>query len=309
MDAELLVSPCPAELRPAALRILDAGLPQDQRAGFAEAVARIGAKDEAAWSGLFAAIGAKTPGGNVAVGGAAWVQVMAGNTAMVWPPPADCANADELLRAAADWCDRQSVSLAQLIVAEQDGYSSPRLEACGFARLAELVYMYAPLAGAPPAEATGGQDGVTFLPSGANHPARFAAVVEQTYEGTQDCPSLDGVRSMADVLAGYRAQGRHHPEHWYLVQTGGADVGVLILAFHPASQNWELVYMGVVPQARGRGVGSRILRFALHEAAKAGGERLVLAVDAVNSPALEVYRKAGLREWERRTVYARMNSA
>jgi ribosomal-protein-alanine N-acetyltransferase len=64
--------------------------------------------------------------------------------------------------------------------------------------------------------------------------------------------------------------------------------------------------MGVVPEARGRGLGRRIVDFALAQAARAGTERLVLAVDAANGPALGVYRGAGFVEWERRTVYARM---
>jgi ribosomal protein S18 acetylase RimI-like enzyme len=52
-------------------------------------------------------------------------------------------------------------------------------------------------------------------------------------------------------------------------------------------------------------LGRRVVDFALRQAVRAGGERLVLAVDAANAPALDVYQKGGLIEWERRTVFAR----
>jgi ribosomal protein S18 acetylase RimI-like enzyme len=303
MDAsELLVSACPATLRPDAMRQLHAGLPLDQRAGLTEAIARTSAHDELAWQGLLVAAPVG-PGGETQINAAVWIQPTPGNTAVIWPPPPAKVGAYELLEAAACFCDQRSIALAQMIVAEQDGFSATRLHSCGFARLADLVYLYAEL----PAQLPAAQNkDLAFIPSAGEEAARFAGVIEQTYQETKDCPALDGVRTMADVLVGYRAQGRHHPEHWYLVQSGGSDVGALILASHPASQNWELVYMGVTPQARGMGFGRRIVEFALRRATNAGGQRLVLAVDAANAPALNVYRAAGFIEWDRRTVYARL---
>ena len=64
--------------------------------------------------------------------------------------------------------------------------------------------------------------------------------------------------------------------------------------------------MGVIPDARGNGFGSQIVRFAIARAAEAGAERLVLAVDQKNTPALAMYRDAGFTHWDRRTVYARL---
>jgi ribosomal protein S18 acetylase RimI-like enzyme len=111
---------------------------------------------------------------------------------------------------------------------------------------------------------------------------------------------------MTDVLDGYRAQGRHSPSDWYFVRKDGDDVGALILADHPDYGNFEVVYMGVVPEARGRGFGEQMMRFALQAAAQHGAKRLVLAVDADNAPALASYRRAGFSQWDRRIVYARL---
>jgi len=91
----------------------------------------------------------------------------------------------------------------------------------------------------------------------ANHD-RLVRVIEASYEGTLDCPALDGLRTTADVLDGYQATGLFSPERWLIVGHDGRDVGCLILTDHPHDQNWELIYMGLVSAARGRGWGKRI---------------------------------------------------
>ena len=106
---------------------------------------------------------------------------------------------------------------------------------------------------------------------------------------------------MADVLAGYRATGSHDPQRWLLVRHEGRDVGCLLLSDYPEQGNVELVYMGVVPEARGEGWGMHIARQAQWLARQAGRPRLVLAVDAANAPALRIYLALGFRPWDRRT--------
>ena len=89
----------------------------------------------------------------------------------------------------------------------------------------------------------------------ANH-RRLAAVVEASYEQTLDCPELNGVREMDDVLAGYRASGVFDASRWLIAQYAGADVGCLLLSDFPEHDNWELVYMGVLPSAAGTRLGN-----------------------------------------------------
>ena len=63
--------------------------------------------------------------------------------------------------------------------------------------------------------------------------------------------------------------------------------------------------MGLVPEARGKGWGVQIARHAVQLASQSNAERVVLAVDASNWPALAMYGRAGFAEWDRRTVYLR----
>jgi ribosomal protein S18 acetylase RimI-like enzyme len=291
------VTRCPAAQRPAALRLLYAAADAAPQGELALAVRAADAGGEAHWDGLLV-VGGDRPQAAI------WVQPMAGSTALVWPPPATDAAAPSLFRAAAAFADERQLHVAQLIVADEDGFEPEKLSQWGFSCLAELIYMYANVSERT-ILAMNSPQSLQFNPA-PNDPARLASVIERTYVGTRDCPALDGVRSMEDVIAGYQAQGVYLPNEWRLVADGGHDVGVLVMAGHPAFGNWELVYMGLTPEARGRRLGEAISRFALASAAAGGAERLVLAVDAANEPALAVYRRTGFREWDRRRVYVHL---
>ena len=83
------------------------------------------------------------------------------------------------------------------------------------------------------------------------------------HEGTLDCARrLNGVRDIDDVVNGYQATGVFCPEKWQFVRSDGRDVGVLLLADHPKAKHWELMYMGLIPEVRGRGWGRQITRYA-----------------------------------------------
>lgn len=78
-------------------------------------------------------------------------------------------------------------------------------------------------------------------------------------------PELEGTRSLDDVLAGHRAAGRYKPEHWRLGRIPGSPkaAAVLLLAEAPGRDAWEVVYLGLTPEARGRGLGHSVLQHAL----------------------------------------------
>jgi ribosomal protein S18 acetylase RimI-like enzyme len=134
---------------------------------------------------------------------------------------------------------------------------------------------------------------------------RLGRVIQRTYEGTLDCTALDGIRDMDDVIDGYKATGTFRPVNWMFVRHEGADIGVLLLADHVAARHWELMYMGIVPEYRGRGWGRQIAHYAQWLARGARAERLLVAVDAKNRPAANVYRSTGFEIWELRAVYVR----
>jgi ribosomal protein S18 acetylase RimI-like enzyme len=208
-----------------------------------------------------------------------------------------------LIAAAAGALDALGVRMTQALLADRTAPIVPALEAAGFAHLVDLEYLSWEAAPVPP-PAT-----LQFEPFQEPQSDRLARLIEATYAETKDCPALNGTRPMSEVLAGYRGTGRYRPENWQFARVGGEDVGVLLLADHAAAQYWELMYMGLAPPVRGRGWGGDIVRHAQRMARNAGAERLLLAVDAANAPALAMYRDAGFTPWDQRTVYVRFGGA
>jgi ribosomal protein S18 acetylase RimI-like enzyme len=132
--------------------------------------------------------------------------------------------------------------------------------------------------------------------------ARWIPLIDRTYEKTLDCPAVDGLRPTSEVLLGYRDIGRPRDDWWFIASHAGQDVGCLLLADHRPARHAELVYMGLIPEMRGRGWGVHLALQAQQIAATSGAEHLVLSVDAANMPALRHYQAAGFHFWEQRSI-------
>jgi ribosomal protein S18 acetylase RimI-like enzyme len=183
------------------------------------------------------------------------------------------------------------------------GADAELLVAAGFRHVSDLLYLVC-LADQFPAHPPCTE--LQFESYSETLHARFARLVDATYENTLDCPAVNGVRNIEDVLQGYRATGSFDPERWFVVRHRGEEIGCLILTDYPEHATWELIYMALLAAARGRGWGVEIARHALWLAGQAARSRLVLAVDAANAPALRTYAAAGFQSWDRTSVYVRI---
>ena len=125
--------------------------------------------------------------------------------------------------------------------------------------------------------------------------ALFGRTITETYRQSLDCPRLNGLRDIEDVLAGHKASGEFDPRLWGLLCEGDVPLGALLLARAAPAGALELVYLGLTPEARGRGLGDVLMRRALAAAAAEGGARLSLAVDSDNAPALKLYYRHGMQ--------------
>lgn len=228
--------------------------------------------------------------------GAAFGYLLGGRQAAIWPPTAaDPEVEDALVGRLLDWFRAERVVVAQAVVREHDRPRAAALERAGFRHLTQLVYQVRDLpAEVRPPNVTG----LGFRP--VSEPADgFAELLDRTYDGTLDCPELNGTRTPAEVLDGYRTSAGGSPLWWEAVQHG-RPVGVVVLSAKGGPV--ELSYLGLVPDARRRGLGRHLLRFALHQAARRAGA-VTLSADERNEPALRLYRAAGFREFDRRHVF------
>lgn len=241
---------------------------------------------------------------------AAWAQPAPGHAAALWAPewsgerPGDAEPTERsLVAAATEACDAARIGLTQALFEKATDPRCAALEANGFIRIAELEYLGRAVA--QQAEPQCEESGLRFEPYSASQHNRLKRLLKQTYVGSLDCPGLDGIRDLEDVLAGYRATGRYESGHWFFAVEDGVDLGVLLMADHPDSAQAELVYMGVTPAARGKGLGERLIEQAFRAAQVMGAEHLMVAVDKQNEPARRLYLRAGLAAWARRFVYVR----
>ena len=212
--------------------------------------------------------------------------------------------ADALVELVCAHFSHRDVQLAQVLLDPNDRASHRLYEARGFGRVAELLYLQTALrrkAAAPPPL----PPGFTWSHYRPETHDRFVAAIAESYRQSLDCPSLNGLRDMDDVLAGHKASGEFDPALWFLLgESDGpasgsgappASRGVLLLSRAQPGDALELVYLGLTPSARGRGLGDLLVRQALATTAALGASRLSLAVDSQNGPALKLYYRHGLQ--------------
>jgi ribosomal protein S18 acetylase RimI-like enzyme len=239
--------------------------------------------------------------------GAIWARVSAGRIASVWPPRV-CGGASEettgqLCEALNRYLQEQNVLLAQAIVDRSDKEGAGRLEADGYHVSTDLLYLACIRDRFPVDEPPSRLEFEVYCPSQRH---RLSNLVNQTYAGTYDFPELNEICDAEDVLAAYRETGAHDPNDWFIVRERGRDVGCLLLTDHPHDKQFELLYMGLVPEARGRCRGIDVTRYALWRTGQAGRQQIVLGVDAANEPAIRMYKRAGFAQWDRQHVLLKL---
>jgi mycothiol synthase len=238
--------------------------------------------------------------------GVIYAHIQPGRAAQVWLPRLVPGEPDDtavrLLKASNAQLRHENVELAQMLFADVSEADEELLLRGGYSYLTDLLYLACLPQDFP---ATEPRSLLSFLPY---EPARrevLKELIDATYRDSLDCPRLNDVRDLENIVQGYQTSGVFRSELWSIVQCDGRDAGCLLLTDHPEYDNVELAYMGVVPAIRGCGFGIEIARFAQWQTRCLGRSRLVLAVDAANRPAIDMYSAVGFQAWDRRRVYFR----
>jgi len=203
-------------------------------------------------------------------------------------------------RAAGTCRDAGAVLIQALIEETPDQLGGRRFLDAGFHFLAALDYLELEVKRTARAELDAPWDSQRYSPEAEQ---QFAALITRTYEGSLDCPVLDGLRSPDDILASHKVCGTFTPEGWVLARSEGEPAGLVLvnrLADRPAC---ELVYMGVAPRFRRRGLGQWLVANAVATARTLKCRTLTVAVDARNTPARRLYEQAGFATVSRRYAY------
>jgi ribosomal protein S18 acetylase RimI-like enzyme len=238
--------------------------------------------------------------------GAMLCQTIPGASGLVWPPqtvrsPCQREWEDRLVEHAVAWLQQRGAKLGQALLGASEAHLGAPLERNGFARITRLWYMRCPL---PPPTPLRSWDGrLVYQSYDRCDQDLFHHTLLATYEGTLDCPEVNDVREIEEIIAGHQAQGCYDPERWLLALEDNRAVGVLLLTAMPEWTSWDISYVGVVPPARGRGLGRALLTHALQAATDAGVLSMTLSVDERNRPAWELYAALGFQPYEQREVF------
>ena len=303
----LKISLVKPERRALALRLLFARFPLVEQATRLDEALRNAERGSLNLDGLLLAEEGEQPVG------AALMMNQPDGVALVWPPVITCQTTDvagaekALMSRLCDEIDSIGAKLSQCLLTPDDVTETELLQGHGFIHAADMFFLARPLTrGDCEMDSSVGElDHEIFCEANKD---RYASVIEQTYQGSLDCPFLNGFRSGSDALASHKLSGRFDSSGWRLYRQETEDLGVLMLNEHPDQDAIELVYFGIVPEFRGEGLGRRILAEGVRTAAKSGRSVMFLAVDCGNTYANALYSELGFTELARRRVMIRCSS-
>jgi ribosomal protein S18 acetylase RimI-like enzyme len=236
----------------------------------------------------------------------AFVLFIPGKTAIAMFPGPEATGIEpddqrHLLSAALGRLADRALYYVQVLVEPQAVGKRNFLEASGFRHLTQLIYLQRGTASSP-ADAPGTSE-ASWIPYDRSRHDQFARMLLATYEDSRDCPELTGVRSIDAVIASHKAAGEFNPALWEIACLSGEHAGCILLSPLAHGPMLEVVYMGVAPGWRRRGVGQFLLSRALVHCAALGAARLTAVVDRRNTPARQLYARFGFKPMARREAY------
>lgn len=201
---------------------------------------------------------------------------------------------------------QRGMSLFQVLAPPDSPRDAHLLTQAGFRLIAELIYLERPAT--LPTSTSTDPSGITWIGYDQSTHKLFAETIEASYEDSLDCPDLLGLRQMEDIIAGHKDAGEFDPERWFIICHDDRPAGCLLLSRVRNRSALELVYMGLRPAARGKGLAKTMLRRAIQVTVNARLAYITLAVDARNDPARTLYDSFSFSETIRRSAWIRTPS-
>lgn len=144
----------------------------------------------------------------------------------------------------------------------------------------------------PPADAP---DGLALSQWGQADPARFYAVYQAAFRERPGFPGWPQARWIEWIG---QDDEDFRPEWTLLATLDGADVAFIV----SEASGW-IIQMGVVPSARGKDIGARLIAEAVQRMRSAGQTSITLNVNINNPHATALYRRLGFTQTGRRARY------
>ena len=231
-----------------------------------------------------------------------------GRTAMLFVSPPrsdnDIPTAVNVIKTASTGLAETGLCLVQALVTPNEVREMKAFEEGGLSKIAILNYMQSSL-GRKHRKTPEPPDEGSVRTYQSSDRQMIEDLLARTYIDTLDCPPLVGLRRMDDILDGHMNSGIFKPEWWTILFVGNTPAGACLINSARDKKSAELVYLGITPEMRGKGLGRSLLSHALSNITEATVKTVVLAVDESNTPALEMYRTAGFTGTIRRHAFVR----
>lgn len=221
----------------------------------------------------------------------------AGSVATFMTSPLTKENKSQLLQAlkvAKTNTAQKGVATAHALLGVFDKPLRQLFESAGFATLATLQYMEWHARQSSPAIAQ--TTNATFATIATRSHDELCSTLEKTFIGSLDCPAIHGKRHVDDILASHQGFEQNNLSLWFTILAENKPAGVLLMNRLPNEDVLELAYLGILPEMRRRGLAKDALTHAVNQAVKRGCDKIILAVDIANTPAISLYKKVHFLE-------------
>lgn len=185
------------------------------------------------------------------------------------------------------------VDVLQALVDPAHRHTAALLELGGLRTIGTLAYLERPLSAPVPARTGPDAPGIRIAPWDRADRTVLEQLLEASYIDTRDCPGLAQMRRTCDILDGHMATGEHDPSMWWIMSDTDGPCGLALLSPVPSADCVEVVYFGLAPRVRGRGLSRALLAHAVGALAGRRERSLALACDEGNVAALRLYRSFG----------------
>jgi len=140
-----------------------------------------------------------------------------------------------------------------------------------------------------------------YIVYGQDRRMLFARLFYRTLEGSLDACEVPVCRDANRLMLSFEERGAFTPEDFAVLCAGGEPAGLVLVG--GAADTAEVLYFGVAPEFRGRGMGTALVRRALARATARGMGRIRAFVDERNAPARGIYERLGFSEKRAVDVY------
>ncbi len=209
----------------------------------------------------------------------------------------------QLLQTASQSLPPGETTIIQALLDPGQDLAAQALVQAGFTRLADLLYLNCVLRQPPPPPVWPAELTMTTWHQGPTE--LFEQTIAESYHETRDYPGLLGLRQIPDIIQGHMKTGRFNPDCWFAWHHDGRPVGVMLLNDLPQRHAMELVYLGLVPGWRRRGLGRQMMHHGLDVTWNQGTRAMVCAVDQSNTPAVTLYRSLQFVATGRKVAFIR----